>query len=295
MLKRKDGTPIYCACTAKAQYDETGQIMWMDGVIEDITEQKIAEVQLRMAHEELETRVLERTAQLTATNLRLQEEIAERRRLEREIAGVSHYEQQRIGQDLHDGLCQYLTGIALSGKALAQKLNIRQIPEASDALKIAELTNTALTQTRSLVRGIAPVQLEMDGLMASLDELAANTKDIFNVNCTFECSEPVLLDDNTVATQLFRVAQEAVSNAVRHGRAQNIQITLCGHAGGASLVIQDDGRGFPANDQDSKGMGLRIMECRAKMIGAVLRLEKSPLKGVRVSCLLSAPGCARDE
>ncbi|MEY2466858.1 MAG: two-component system, LuxR family, sensor kinase FixL [Verrucomicrobiota bacterium] len=214
-------------------------------------------------------------------------DITERKRLEKEILETSDREQRRIGQDLHDGLCQQLAGIELMSEVLEQNLAGKSNAEAPRAREIGAHVRDAISHTRLLARGLSPVTLESEGLMAALHELAANTKKIFNVDCIFECDPPVPLDDQTTATQLFRIAQEAVSNAVRHGKATRIIIQLKEQRGKIIVTVSDNGTGFPKIIPKQKGMGLRIMESRAVMIGGTLVLEKNRDGGVKVMCGVS--------
>ena len=214
-------------------------------------------------------------------------DITERKQLEKEILEISDREQRRIGYDLHDGLCQQLAGIELMSQALEQKLGRRSKAAAAQVGAIAENVRTAIAQTRSLARGLSPVTLEAEGLMSALTELAVNTEKLFRVTCRFDCDPPVRLTDLAAASNLFRIAQEAVSNAVKHGRAKKISISLETEKGRVVLRVSDNGTGLLAQSSKSPGMGLRIMQSRAGMIGGTLALERSTAGGVRVTC--SAP------
>ncbi len=211
-------------------------------------------------------------------------DITERKRLEREILEISEREQRRIGHDLHDGLCQHLAGIEMMSQVLEQKLSSRSRDAAKRAGEIARNVRDAISQTRSLARGLSPVTLESEGLMSALQELAENTRTIFHVLCRFDCSPPVSVADHAVATHLFRLAQEAVANAIKHGRAKRISIRLTGDRGRVILKVDDDGAGFPAEIFKSKGMGLRIMQSRVGMMGGTLAIERNPGGGASVIC-----------
>jgi two-component system sensor kinase FixL len=214
-------------------------------------------------------------------------DITDRKRLEKEILETSDREQRRIGQDLHDGLCQQLAGIELMSQVLAQNLAAKSKTDADQVGEIAGHVRAAISQTRSLARGLSPVTLESEGLMSALHELAENTKGIFNADCEFRCDLPVLLNDQTVASQLFRIAQEAVSNAIRHGKARQIVIQLKEQRGKILVSVSDNGSGFPQAIAQAKGMGLRIMQSRAGMIGGTLVLENNPWGGARVVCAVN--------
>jgi len=214
-------------------------------------------------------------------------DITERNRLEREILEISDREQRRIGQDLHDSLCQELAGIELMSQVLEQKLAAKSKSGARRAGEIARHVRAAIGQTRLLARGLSPVTLESEGLMSALHELAANTEKMFRVACAFECDPPVLVHDHVAASHLYRIAQEAVSNAIKHGKARQITIRLKSAGERNLLIVKDDGRGLPKVIPKEKGMGLRIMQYRAGMIGGALMVERDLDGGTCVVC--SAP------
>jgi PAS domain S-box-containing protein len=214
-------------------------------------------------------------------------DITEHKRLEKEILEISDQERRRIGQDLHDGLCQHLAGIELMTQVLEQKLSRRSKADSIRAGEIARHVREAISQTRSLARGLSPVTLESEGLTSALRELAANTERMFGVSCHLECSESVVVNALAVATHLYRIAQEAVSNAIKHGKAAEITICLKSTAERLSLRVADRGSGFPEPLPKANGMGLRIMQYRASMIGAALSLEKNPTGGAMVVCSVS--------
>jgi PAS domain S-box-containing protein len=210
-------------------------------------------------------------------------DITERKRLEKEILEISDREQRRIGQDLHDGLCQQLAGIELMSQVLEQKLAARSKAAAARVGDIAGHVRDAISQTRLLARGLSPVTLELEGLMSALEELASNTQKMFGVVCRFACDPPVLIHDEAVATHLFRIAQESVSNAIKHGKATEIDIQLTSAHGWTNLIISDHGAGFP-EVIPRRGMGLRIMRSRAAMIAGTLAIHNNPAGGGRVIC-----------
>jgi len=234
---------------------------------------------LRSLYRELEVRVRQRTAALT-------EEMAERQRLESELLEISEREQRRIGHDLHDSLCQHLTGAALAGQVLEEKLAARSLLEATDASKVVELVEEGIALSRKLAKGLHPIEMEADGLMQALEELAATTTELFKVSCRFECDSPVLVHDTTISGHLYRIAQEGVSNAVKHGKARNVIIQLEGLDDGTALHVRDDGLGLPDLPRKNAGMGLRIMAHRASMIGAVFSARRLDPAGTLLSCIL---------
>ena len=236
---------------------------------------------LRSLQHELETRVHQRTQAL-------RREMVERERLEEEILKVSEREQRRIGHDLHDSLCQHLTATALAGQVLSERLAARSLTEAADADKVVELVEEGINLARSLARGLYPVEMEAEGLMAAFRELADNLTKRTKVTCVFDCRTPVLVHDGATATHLYRIVQEAVSNAMRHGKARRIGISLSEEAGHVTLTIEDDGGGFPDDWQTREGLGIRIMAHRAAMIGGSLSVEPAPTGGTIVTCSVPA-------
>ncbi len=209
----------------------------------------------------------------------------ERAKLEQQIIEISERERRRIGQDLHDGLGQHLAGLELMVDSLEQRLASQDRPEAERAAAIARHVREAIRQSRALARGLSPVELDANGLMSALRELAANVSALFRVRCRFHCPVPVPVADNIAATHLFRIVQEAVSNAVKHGRAGEIDIILSAAASGLRLEIADNGTGFPSEIVGGQGMGLRIMRYRVATLGGAVSVGPGPEGGVRVICV----------
>jgi PAS domain S-box-containing protein len=211
-------------------------------------------------------------------------DISERKRLEKIVLEISEREQRRIGQDLHDGLGQHLTGIAFMSKVQEQKLVERQIPEAADAAKIVELVNDAIRKTRELSRGLLPVVSEAHGLMSALGIYATEVEDLFGVVCRFQCESKVLIHDAPMATHLYHIAQEAVNNAVKHSGAKTIVIRLFGGDSEGTLIIKDDGIGIQRPTAPHAGVGLHIMNYRAGIIGGNLDIRREHPRGTAVTC-----------
>jgi PAS domain S-box-containing protein len=211
-------------------------------------------------------------------------DISEREQLETALLNISSREQRRIGQDLHDGLGQHLTGIAFMAKVHEAKLAEKQVTEAADAAKIVRLVNEAIDKTRELARGLHPVISDAHGLMSALQLWAAEVEDLFGVSCKFECKEPVLIHDEGVATHLYHIAQEAVNNALKHGQPRNILLSLTAKGGWGTLFIQDDGIGVPREPPSNHGMGLHIMNYRANTIGGRMNVRHGADRGTIVTC-----------
>jgi PAS domain S-box-containing protein len=212
-------------------------------------------------------------------------DITERKLLERAILEISGREQRRIGQDLHDGLGQHLTGIAFMSKVQEQRLAERSRPEAAEAAKIVRLVNEAIHKTRELARGLLPVQSDAQGLMSALQQFASEVEDLFQISCRFECEEPVLVPDEAVANHLYRIAQEAVHNAIKHGKARNIVIGLRAATDSGALTVKDDGTGIVDPAGSTSGMGLQIMRYRVSMIGGALEIARCGERGTLVRCV----------
>lgn len=235
---------------------------------------------LRTLQSDLERRVRQRAADLT-------NEVRTRERLQRELLGISEREQRRIGQDLHDGLCQHLAGTALTCQALQEELSEKHRPEAKAAQRVVDLIEEGLALSRRSAKGLHPIELNGEGLMLELEDYAATTSRLFGVRCRFECDSPVLLRDHGVGEHLYRIAQEAVRNAIRHGQAGEIAISLNTLDDGLELRVADDGKGIADTDLvGNQGMGLRIMPYRARLMGAGFSVKRGDRGGTVVICKL---------
>lgn len=211
-------------------------------------------------------------------------DITEYRRLEREILKIVENEQKRIGQDLHDGLCQLLAGIDMMATVLQKKLASNSPADSPAAANISFYAREAIDQARLLARGLSPVELETNGLTSALRELSLISAKIFDVKCTFTCDAPVLVDDNIRSTHLYRIAQESINNAVKHGGAKTVTVRLAGEGDQAVLTVSDDGSGFDPRLQARNGMGLRSMRYRADLLGGNFAIEQTGTNGTTVKC-----------
>jgi signal transduction histidine kinase len=211
-------------------------------------------------------------------------DVTERRHLEREILEISNREQRRIGHDLHDGVCQQLAGIAYLVDILGDRLQEKGAPEFDDAEKIGRLINEANSQARGIARGLFPVRLEENGLVSALEELAASASDRFKINCTFQCQGPPTVVGNEVVIHIYYIAQEALINAVKHGKASKIGLSVERKGDHFALRVSDNGMGFSPSTAGRSGMGVRIMRYRAGVIGATLQLQSEPGKGTKLTC-----------
>jgi signal transduction histidine kinase len=200
------------------------------------------------------------------------------------VLEVATLEQQRIGQELHDTTAQELTALGLLADSVLPALEENSPAEARIVTKMAEGLQRVLGQVRAISRGLIRVEVDAEGLMAALTELAVQTTELHGVTCTFDCKERVVLEDNHTATQLYCIAREAVTNALRHAQARNITIRLQGDGRAVALRVQDDGIGLPEQPIDSKGMGLKIMRYRAGLIKAHFAVQPAEAGGTAVTC-----------
>jgi PAS domain S-box-containing protein len=213
-------------------------------------------------------------------------DLSQRKRLEREVMEVASLQQRRIGQDLHDSVAQELTALNLLAKDLAETLRTDPAKASQMVEQMAHGLQRSQQDLRAVLRGLLPVAVDSEGLMAALADLADRTEREGKVTCTFNCPEPVSLTDNLTATHLYLIAQEAVHNAVKHAQAQKVRISLTAD-GGLVLGVQDDGIGMPARPAEKRGLGLRIICNRAVIIGATLTIKPAEPTGTVVTCTLA--------
>jgi len=240
--------------------------------------------QLATLNETLEHRVRERTRELRAANKELKSEINRRKGLEGEILEISDREQQRLGQELHDGLCQHLTGVAFMARSIALRLKNHRVIEVSDIEKIAQLVNEAVTSTRNLSRALHRVDIDAAGFLTALQDLV--DREIWKTPCRLEIKSPVQIDDDATASNLYRIAREAVINANKHAQAREIVVRLAGSRKARVLSVTDNGVGLPNTPNSARGLGFHIMKYRASDIGGRLEIESLKKGGTRVTCYL---------
>jgi len=211
-------------------------------------------------------------------------DITERVNFEREILEIGERERRRIAHDLHDDLGQLLVGIAFLASSLRQDLAAKSVPEVRQLDRLLRVLDDAIGQTRSLARGLHPVKPEPEGLMVALKDLVSRSKSLFNIGCRFTCRQPVLIEDSSTATHLYRIAQEAVTNAIKHGKPSRIEISLTRTPSRINLIVKDNGVGKSAQPRKKRGMGLHIMRYRAGAIGGSLAIQKATGGGTTVVC-----------
>jgi signal transduction histidine kinase len=213
--------------------------------------------------------------------------VIERDRLQRQLVDAVWDQHRRLGQELHDTLGQALTGIGMVADSLAKRLAAREQPEAERQAELVEMIQQAKTDVRQLAKGLYPVDVDAQGLVSALEELSLGVRERSHIECHFRGDHTLSIGDNEVATHLFRIAQEAVHNAVKHARPRRIDIALTRPRGRVTLAVRDDGAGFSRNDAPpTGGLGMRIMHYRAQAIGAELSIESHVAGGTVVRCTL---------
>jgi PAS domain S-box-containing protein len=214
------------------------------------------------------------------------DDITEEKEVEKSLMEVEERERRRIGHDLHDGLGQLLTGLAFKVRGLGLTLEKSSLPEAEDAADISVLIDEAKEQVSLLARGLSPVAMDEEGLMLSFEMLSSYTAKMFGIPCFLRCEEPVLVNDKTAITQLYRITQEAVTNAVKHAKPDTIEISLAKEDDKIIITIKDDGIGIPEKIDKKGSMGLKIMRYRASIVNASLDIQKGINSGTIVTCIL---------
>ncbi len=214
------------------------------------------------------------------------QDITERKQLQRQVSEISAREQRRISQEIHDELGQQLTGLSFLAKSLERTLTDLELDEAREAGCLADGIQDATREVKRLVKGLAPVDLDEHGIQVALEQLAATTTERSKIACQFKCAFEVSIPDNVIATQLYRIAQEAINNAAKYSQAEHIDVSLDGNQGTVLLRIRDDGVGLPVDQEPDGGMGLQIMRHRAGIIGADLEVTSSRESGTEVLCIL---------
>jgi len=281
----KDGRRIDVSLTISPIRNADGTVIGSSKIARDITEQKRIQAELERWRRELESRVEQRTIELTVTHKQLRAQIEERKRLETEMARAVEREQLRLGQELHDGLGQQLVGISFMMTALCTKLEKTSTRGVREARKLETMLRQSVDQARNLAKGFYPVELERHGLLSALQEMVHSNEQAFGVRCVLESDGSLCVDHKgPVAVQLFRIAQEAVHNAIKHARAKQILVRLATVADNIVLTINDNGIGLSPEAAQTGGMGLRIMRYRAHLIGGELDVLNGADGGVTVTC-----------
>jgi PAS domain S-box-containing protein len=280
----KDDSKVVVMSRWSLDRDERGKPISILETNTDITARKRAELVLHRSKEALEQMVEQRTKELRKAIAELKSEIERRKGLEGEILSISDREQQRLGQELHDGLCQHLTAVAFMARSVGVRLKNHRVIDAADIDKIAQLVNDAATDTRDLSRALHRVDVDAAGLVTALQDLV--DREIWKTPCRLEVKPSFQILDDTVATQLYRIAREAVINASKHAQAREIVIKLERSRRGLALRVIDDGVGFSDPTKRTQGLGFHIMNYRARLVDGRLEIDSSKGGGTRVSCYL---------
>ncbi|MDB6155162.1 MAG: response regulator [Chthoniobacteraceae bacterium] len=282
----KEGYPVWVDLNVSVVRDGAERPLYFVGQIQDITERRRAEEALRALNQELESRIDERTEGLKIAMKELNAEIFERHRLEGEILKVSEREQARLGSELHDDLGQKLLGITILAKVLADQLGTEGQRYAAEARRLQTYLAETMTTTRNLAKSFYPVELEQGGLSMALRELAARTELLANVRCEVFVDARFHPEKESVI-HLYRIVQESITNAIKHGKAQNIRIACQSGSGHQRVVVTDDGNGLTSPLGDSAGMGLQLFQYRARLIGATLNISNRDGGGCELVCSMS--------
>jgi PAS domain S-box-containing protein len=281
---RRDGKRLTVFSRWVLDRDAQGNREYVLETNNDVTRRKEMEIALQESKTLLEERVRQRTRELRVTNKELRDEIARRRGLEGEILEISDREQQRLGQELHDGLCQHLTAVAFMARSVGLRLKNHRVIEVKDIEKIAELVNEAAADTRNLSRALHRLDVDAAGLVTALEDLV--DREIWKIPCRLEVKPSFHINDDVAAGHLYRIAREAVINANKHSEAREILVKLERSPQGMVLRVIDNGIGFSNGSNLKQGLGFHIMNYRARLFGGSLEIDSPKQGGTRVSCYL---------
>jgi PAS domain S-box-containing protein len=282
--KRKDGTKVVVMSHWTLDRDGHGRSAFVLETNTDITQRKQTEVALQRSKEMLEKLVQQRTRALRVANAELENEISRRKGLEGQILEVSDREQERLGQELHDGLCQQLTAIGFLARATALRLKNHRVVQTDDLEKIAKLINASVMDARNIARDLHKEEIDAAGFLPALEHLA--DRQIWKTSCRLDLRTEVSIEDDNVASQLYRILREALINANKHARATQIVLEVRRLKNHLVFSVSDNGVGFNNKTKTGHGLGFHIMKYRAESIGARLELESPKKRGARVACYL---------
>lgn len=281
---RKGGSILWASVSASPVRDAAGKVHSAVAVIIDIGDRRKVQAELEDARNFLELRVREQIQELHAANRELKKEIKRRKGLEGQILEMSDREQQRLGTELHDGLCQHLTAITFMARATALRLRNHRVIDPDDIEKISELVNEAADDARTLARALHHADVDSSGLVPALEDLV--DREIWKTPCRLEIAPDFHIENDAVAAHLYRIAREAVINANKHAQAREIVVKLERSRKGTVLSVADDGVGIPVGLDGSRGMGFHIMKQRARSVGGRLEVDSRKKGGTRVTCTL---------
>src|SRR6266436_3658887 len=281
---RRDGKRLTMFSRWSVDRDAQGNRAFVLETNNDITQRKEAEAALKKSKDLLEKRVQARTADLRAANQELKNEITRRKGLEGQILEISDREQERLGQELHDGLCQQLTAIGFLARATALRLKDHRVVQTDDLEKIAKLVNAAAVDARNIARGLHRIDVDSAGFLDALRDLVE--RKIWQTSCRLYLKTEVNIEDDDVASQLYRILREALINANKHARATQILLEVRRLKSDLVFSVTDNGVGLNTKTKTGHGLGFRIMKYRAESIGARLEFESLEKGGARVACYL---------
>lgn len=281
---RKDGTKITVASRWSLDRDDRGRPTSVLETNNDISLRKQAERDLRKSKQLLELLVRKRTKALRSANAELENEIARRKGLEGQILEISDREQERLGQELHDGLCQRLTAIAFMARASALRLQDHRVADPAELEKIAQLINSSVTDARNIARDLHKEEIDAAGFQEALRDLAE--RKIWKTPCRIRFEGDITIDDDRTACEIFRILREAVINANKHARATDILLEACRRRREIVFSVTDNGIGMKARQKSGGGLGFHIMQYRAKAVGARLDVESPRGGGTRLTVYL---------
>ncbi|MEP6686021.1 MAG: PAS domain S-box protein [Verrucomicrobiota bacterium] len=282
---RKDRSLVWASVSASPICcDAQGRMQAAVAVIRDISERKQAQAALEKAKLLLETRVQERTSELIAANEELQNEITRRKTLEGEILEVREREQQEIGRELHDGICQHLTAVAFMTHSVAERLKNHRVVEVEDIEKIEGLINEGVTDARNIARSLHTLDVRAAEMGPALEALV--TREIWTIPCRLEMHAPFAIKDDEIASHLYRILREAIINANKHSRAHVITVRVTESRNETVVSVIDDGTGIRKKRERTEGIGFHTMKYRARAMGARLEIKSTKPHGTRVTCYL---------
>ena len=274
-------------CVYTPDRDGKGNVIGWFGSIIDVTKRKRAEDALRQSKNLLEKRVRARTRELRTANEELETEISRRKGLEGQILEISDREQERLGQELHDGLCQQLTAIGFLARATSLRLKDNRVVKQDDLEKIAQLINSSVMDARNIAHDLHKEEIDAAEFLSALRDLV--DRKIWQIPCRLDLKTEVNIEDDNMTSQLYRILREAIINANKHARATQIVLEVRRLKNELVFSVTDNGVGLNPKSKTGHGLGFHIMKYRAESIGARLELESLKKGGARVACYLPLP------
>jgi len=282
--RRKDGTKIVVMSHWALDRDEFGKRAHVLETNTDISALKEAGLALQRSKAMLEKLVRQRTRALRIANTELESEIRRRKGLEGQILEVSDREQERLAQELHDGLCQQLTAIGFLARATALRLRDHRVVLTEDLEKIAQLINSSVMDARNIARDLHKEEIEAAGFLPALEDMIS--RKIWKTSCRLQLKTKLDIENDTTASQLYRILREAIVNANKHARASEIVLEVRRSKNHLIFSVTDNGIGFHGSTKGTHGLGFHIMKYRAELIGARLEVGSRKKGGARVTCHL---------